>query len=134
MAERISVDRLDESQCWELLASAALGRVGTTLQALPVVLPVVFATDDHNIVFRVAREAGFAAACLQAPMAFEVDHMETASDGWSVLAIGQARPAELTPSIEAVALGLPSWADADHLLVLAPQVLTGRRLRQAMPE
>ena len=43
---------LDRSECLALLASTSLGRIGTSIEAMPVVLPVAFALYDGSIVFR----------------------------------------------------------------------------------
>ena len=43
---------LDRSECEELLAGARIGRVILTEQALPTALPVAYALDHGDIVFR----------------------------------------------------------------------------------
>lgn len=48
---------LDEEECYALLASVSLGRVGVTIDATPAILPVNYALIDHQVVFATGRGA-----------------------------------------------------------------------------
>ncbi|HUZ20548.1 MAG TPA: pyridoxamine 5'-phosphate oxidase family protein [Acidimicrobiales bacterium] len=126
------IESLVREECLRLLGTAAVGRIGVSSAALPVILPVNFVVFDDGIVFRTAAGTKLAAAAAGTVVAFEVD--DYASDGrsgWSVLVQGVARTLD-TPEERAGVDGtaLESWAvgaDADHLVRIDPQVVTGRR-------
>jgi nitroimidazol reductase NimA-like FMN-containing flavoprotein (pyridoxamine 5'-phosphate oxidase superfamily) len=130
--DRNGLDVLDRQECLALLGSVSFGRVGISLRALPVVLPVTFRLIDEQIVFSTAPGSKLRAATDNAVIAFEVDHIDPlAHTGWSVLATGMARsvtdPAELEQLTRA---GVPRWLAGDdaRLVVVGTEVISGRRL------
>jgi hypothetical protein len=50
--DRAYVVPLSQEECLALLSTVSIGRIGTTVDALPVVLPVTFALHNGSIVFR----------------------------------------------------------------------------------
>ena len=64
---------LAEAECLRLLAGERLGRVAITVKALPVILPVRFALDRDEIVFRAPPGGVLAEATRHAVIAFEAD-------------------------------------------------------------
>ena len=83
---------LPREECLRLLASSPVGRVGASIDALPVVLPVNYALLHDNIVFRTAAGTKFHAAAAGAVLAFEADGYEPdGTSGWSVLVQGISR-------------------------------------------
>ena len=82
---------LAPDECLRLLAGERLGRVAITVKALPVILPVRFALDRDEILFRAAFGGVLAEATRQAVVAFEADGSEPGGGSWSVLATGLAR-------------------------------------------
>jgi len=126
------LELLSEADCRSLLASGSIGRVGVTVGALPVILPVNYAYVDGGIVFRTAEGTKLRAAVDRAVIAFEVDHYdEDLRDGWSVLAVGRAVEVDGEGEREAYrALGLAPWADGTrtHYVRMEPEMLTGRRI------
>ncbi len=77
--------------CLRLLASATIGRVGISIGALPVVLPVNFRLVDDRIVFCTGIGTKLDAATANSVVAFEVDDFEPVSHtGWSVVVTGIA--------------------------------------------
>jgi nitroimidazol reductase NimA-like FMN-containing flavoprotein (pyridoxamine 5'-phosphate oxidase superfamily) len=82
---------LAEVECLRLLAGGHLGRVAITVKALPVILPVHFALDHDEIVFRAPPGGVLAEATRHAVIAFEADGSEPGYGYWSVLATGVAR-------------------------------------------
>jgi nitroimidazol reductase NimA-like FMN-containing flavoprotein (pyridoxamine 5'-phosphate oxidase superfamily) len=126
------LDVLDRQECLALLGSMSVGRVGISLQALPVVLPVAFRLISEQIVFSTAPGSKLRAATNHAVIAFEVDHIDPlAHTGWSVLATGMARrvtnPAERD---QLTIAGVPHWLAGDdaQLVVVGTDVISGRRL------
>jgi nitroimidazol reductase NimA-like FMN-containing flavoprotein (pyridoxamine 5'-phosphate oxidase superfamily) len=123
---------LSRSECELLLKTARVGRVIFTDQALPAALPVNFACEGSDIVFRTEAGRRLAAACDGAIVAFEVDNVDTRHHaGWSVLVTGLARVLKSESEIlRADQLGVESWADpADSRYVrIAAGLVSGRRM------
>jgi len=124
---------LSREECAALLATAVVGRVGLSMGALPVVLPVNFAVlDDEDIVFRTAEGTKFHAAAAGAVVAFEADGYEPSGrGGWSVLVQGVAQV--VSDAIELAqlsALAIDPWAvdgSADRFVRIRAERVTGRR-------
>lgn len=123
---------LDTSECFRLLESAAIGRVGVTVSALPEVLPVYYVMVDGDILFRTGAGTKLDAAARKAVVAFEVDGADTTTrSGWSVLVVGTSE--EVTDPDHAVrALGLlpDGWVPGEHqrIVRLTPRRISGRRI------
>lgn len=124
---------LDDAQCWALLRTESVGRVGVSIGALPVILPVNFSAVDGSIVFATAPGTKLAAAVTGAVVAFEVDHADPADhSGWSVLLVGEAHQVDAGPDVLArlVKAGGAPWASGDRAAVVrvSPGFLSGRRI------
>lgn len=124
---------LTAEECEQLLRTAAFGRVGVSIAALPAVVPVNFLVDDGDVVFRTVPGTRFDVATARTVVAFEVDEYDPATGtGWSVLVQGMTREvADKEDKARLRSLGLPSWAaagDADRFVRIAMDVVTGRRL------
>ena len=123
---------LTRAECFELLASAPLGRVAVTDDRGPVVFPVNFVLDRHTVVFRTETGTKLDAASRGSRVCFEVDGADPAAGtGWSVLVRGDITevtdPAELARLRE---LPLPAWMPGprNRYVRILPAVLTGRRI------
>jgi len=124
-------ETLSREECLALLASCSVGRVGLSIDALPVILPVNYVLDGERIVFRTGRGTKLTAAIRNAVVCFEVDRIdEECRAGWSVLVTGTAT--ELVgPEAEAAArLHLTQWSrrPAEHLVATSMDLVTGRRV------
>jgi len=126
------VMELTRAECFELLASAPLGRVAVTDDRGPVVFPVNFVLDRHTVVFRTETGTKLDAASRGSRVCFEVDGADPAAGtGWSVLVRGDITevtdPAELARLRE---LPLPAWMPGprNRYVRILPAVLTGRRI------
>jgi nitroimidazol reductase NimA-like FMN-containing flavoprotein (pyridoxamine 5'-phosphate oxidase superfamily) len=131
--DRNGLEMLDRDECLALLAGVSFGRVGLSMAALPVVLPVNFRLVDDQIVFSTAAGSKLRAATDHAVIAFEADHIDPLDHaGWSVLATGMARavtdPGERDRLVRS---GVPRWLSGDdaQLVVVGTGVISGRRLR-----
>jgi nitroimidazol reductase NimA-like FMN-containing flavoprotein (pyridoxamine 5'-phosphate oxidase superfamily) len=132
----IQFEEIPPDDCLMLLDSAYVGRVGVSVQALPVILPVNYVMHEGDVVFRTSAGTKLAAATAGAVVAFEVDHYDPhGTRGWSVLLQGRAEevvdPAQVA---QARTLPLHSWAldgAADHFVRLRPTMISGRRFRPA---
>jgi nitroimidazol reductase NimA-like FMN-containing flavoprotein (pyridoxamine 5'-phosphate oxidase superfamily) len=135
------VDLLTEAECWDLLASEALGRLVYNSRYGPTALPVVYRIDDGSIVlgtwdpglFDEDLRTGIAEAEYQ--VAVEADQIDVAARaGWIVLIRGAAHhldaEAERAPFVEA---GLEPWIEGvpAHFIRVTPTSIWGNRTRQA---
>jgi uncharacterized protein len=130
---------LNRLECLALLGQARIGRIGLSIGALPVILPVNYCLLSDQILLRTSRGTKLAAATDHAVVAFEVDTFEAdGSAGWSVLVRGIASevtdPRELA---DARATPLISWAVdglADHYVTITTAEISGRSFdRRAHP-
>jgi uncharacterized protein len=130
--DRNGLEILSRDACLRLLASATLGRVGVSIDALPRVLPVNFRFDGRQILIRTGMGTKLDAAAKNAVVAFEVDEIDPlAHTGWSVMVTGMAR--ELTDPGELAAAQTPPlarWAPGDdhRVIAISTELLSGRRI------
>jgi hypothetical protein len=130
--DRNGLQILDRAECLRLLGTATLGRVGITIGALPVVLPITFRLVGEQIIFRTGAGTKLDAATHNNVVAFEVDDFEPFSHaGWSVVVTGVAR--SITDADERVALQaspIPRWAPTgdDRVISIDTTMISGRRV------
>jgi nitroimidazol reductase NimA-like FMN-containing flavoprotein (pyridoxamine 5'-phosphate oxidase superfamily) len=126
----VGAEVLTRAECLRLLSTTELGRVGISVKALPAIVPVRFALDGGEIVFRAAPGTALDAATRGAIVAFEADGVEPGAGAWSVLATGAARHvAEPAERLRASRLPLRAWSSTqpDRVVAVSPQLLSGRR-------
>ena len=134
MTLRPGIYELTPDDCLRLLKTVPVGRVGVTIDALPVVLPVNFVVNDDAIVFRTVPGTKLDAATKGMVVAFEADHYGTSTEpwGWSVLVRGVAQEITDPTELQAVqTLPLESWAldgSADRYIKIVPTMISGRRV------
>lgn len=127
------VSRLSPSDCRLLLGSVPVGRVAFVVNGPPLVLPVNFTLMGNEIVIQTAAMSPLAAlARAQRLVSFEADDIDERSRlGWSVLCHGPARISteQGEQDHHAESLVRP-WFGGDRrtVLVIAPTVITGRRI------
>lgn len=118
----------DQAECYLLLHSRSLGRVGVHVPDQLTVLPVYYAVMDRDIVFRTGLGTKLNAAVVGARVVFEVDN---ASPGWSVLVRGQAQEiSDPDTRVHAQALLGHDWpaGEREHYVRIVAEQVTGRRL------
>ncbi|MBI4901116.1 MAG: pyridoxamine 5'-phosphate oxidase family protein [Actinobacteria bacterium] len=120
---------LDESRCWDLLASQSVGRLATAVQGMPEIFPVNFVVDGETVVFRTAEGSKLMELVINEQVCFEVDGWNE-NRGWSVVVKGLA---EVIPSGEehdrVEALPLRPWVPTvktNFVRVTATEI-SGRR-------
>jgi hypothetical protein len=120
---------LSREQCWQLVASAAYGRIVYTVGALPAVWPVTFSRDGEELLFDVDAGGTLAEASRDSVLAFHADFVR-ASDGqgWSVTMTGRSRHVAGTEMAGASEVHPPRVTVA-----LAPKVIAGYRAQVAFP-
>jgi nitroimidazol reductase NimA-like FMN-containing flavoprotein (pyridoxamine 5'-phosphate oxidase superfamily) len=124
--------QLSAAQCLDLLATCRIGRVGITLGALPVILPVNFVVFDDGVLLRTAAGTKLDAAVRGMVVAFQADSYdpeETA--GWSVLLIGRANeirePTDLDRARAAATTPWPSAEGELHYVHIRGEQISGRQ-------
>jgi uncharacterized protein len=123
------LDVLSSDECRFLLAEGSFGRVGVSVNALPVILPVTYQVHDDTVWFFTEAGTKLHAAVTNAVVAFEVDSLDE-EQGWSVLVIGQSLLCTdgdvvnrlRTAGLKAVAPGVRS-----ELVGIPVQHISGRR-------
>ncbi|MFE2178975.1 pyridoxamine 5'-phosphate oxidase family protein [Kitasatospora sp. NPDC059462] len=123
---------LSEPECWLLVGTHGVGRVGLPGTPAPAVYPVNYAVDGRTIVYHTSPR-GAAAAPDGSPVSFQADHIDDRlTEGWSVLMLGAAQHVD-DPEEEGRLARLPGstpWAGGDRPLWvrITPDEVTGRRL------
>lgn len=84
------VSILSEPECWDLVASRALGRLVTSVDGVPEIFPVNYVVQRRTILFRTAEGTKMVSAVINERVLFEVDDHDVA-EGWSVIVKGVAR-------------------------------------------
>jgi nitroimidazol reductase NimA-like FMN-containing flavoprotein (pyridoxamine 5'-phosphate oxidase superfamily) len=127
---------LTPDECRGLLSQSVIGRIGLTVDNVPLILPVNFALLDGDIVIRTGWGAKLDAAASRQVVCFETDGFNPLyHSGWSVLVTGRAEvirdPDELE---EAHRLPLRPWAPrpGDHYIRIRAEHLSGRRSGPAL--
>jgi uncharacterized protein len=132
--EGTTLQVLDSEECYRLLATQQVGRLGVNAENYPLIFPVNFSLDHGVIVIR-TRPGTKLAAADHANVTFEVDEIDQRSrSGWSVLVRGLAEEVTSQHRTELVertkASGIEPWAPGEHgrWLRLIPHKITGRRI------
>jgi nitroimidazol reductase NimA-like FMN-containing flavoprotein (pyridoxamine 5'-phosphate oxidase superfamily) len=126
---------LDRAECDAALAKQRVGRVALPVLDHPLVLPVVYALMDGEVVFRTAPGEKLIAAALQRSVAFEIDEYDVESrTGWSVNVTGTIEEIIDHDELDrARALDLPCWAGElrDRYVRIRTHSVTGRAIDHA---
>ena len=129
---------LPRSRCLELLGTARVGRLGLSVAALPVILPVNYAMAGERVVFRSVPGTKLDSALASAVVAFEVDaHGQEGAWGWSVLVQGVAHEIIVPAELEvARRLPLRAWAypDAAERWVMVQSTFVSGRCFGRLPD
>jgi hypothetical protein len=138
MSATHSISELEERECWALLRSAPIARLGFTEGALPVVLPVHFTVRDGEVVISSLAGSKVTSAARGDVVVVEADDYDPVTrQGWTVNAIG---PARLITGCDEVAaldeLGFAPWtADQRRCYsVVRVVVLRGRTVVRSAAE
>jgi uncharacterized protein len=127
---------MSTSECSERLRAGQLGRVGISIDALPVILPVFYQATEDSVMFFTEAGTKLAAAAINAIVAFEVDGLDD-DGGWSVMVLGRCEEVATDRDI-ALWREVPWLAQGpgkrDHLVRIPIQHLSGRSFSwAAMP-
>jgi len=127
-SDETEVAILTRSECLEHLSRASIGRVGASINALPVILPVHFTLFEDSVLFRTTTGTKLDAAIIGAVIAFQADSYEpVGGTGWSVLFQGIAT---VVNDSRATSVPIKPWGPTHselHLVRVEATHLTGRR-------
>lgn len=120
---------LSETQCWDHLAEAVLGRLVTSVDGRPSIFPVNFVAQHRTILFRTAEGTKLVSTAINNNVLFEADD-HSVTEGWSVIVNGIARSLSSDEDIaEAEQAQLLPWTatEKSHYVRIRPLSITGRR-------
>ena len=126
---------LEDAECWSLLATEEVGRVGVVLADQPEIFPVNYAVDANRVAFR-TNPGTKLTGCMRGSVVFEVDHLDRENrSAWSVIVRGRAD--QVTPydhpdlQRRVESLSLSTWLPStkQHLVLITPTIVTGRLIR-----
>ncbi|MFZ2241616.1 MAG: pyridoxamine 5'-phosphate oxidase family protein [Gordonia amarae] len=80
---------LSDDECWELLRSQSVGRIGLSVGDDPDIFPLNYVIDGDKVVFRTGEGTKLFELAVNGKVAFEVDDYN-ADGGWSVIVKGTA--------------------------------------------
>ncbi len=124
---------LDRSTCLSLLSSVGLGRVGLSVDALPVIVPVGFHVSGDRIVFALCPSDRAAASVNGVVVVFEADDVDPMTgDGWTVMVQGPARVLADPVAHGGRGHTVPECVGPDEayeLVAMSTDVITGRLSR-----
>jgi uncharacterized protein len=131
--DRAGLEILHLGDCFGLLGSVPLGRIGFMAGGEVVILPVNFLVDGQDVVFRTAAGSKLSALEIGHYVGFEADSYDAASEqGWSVVVNGLAEVVGSDAEAARLdALGLSSWgggAEGRVWVRIRPTTVSGRRL------
>jgi nitroimidazol reductase NimA-like FMN-containing flavoprotein (pyridoxamine 5'-phosphate oxidase superfamily) len=133
-ARSAALTEIPVDECYRLLRTQQVGRLGVNAEHLPLIFPVNYGMDGETIVIRTSPGTKLTAAS-HANVTFEVDEIDQRErSGWSVLVRGLAEEVTDAHGPDLVrrthAAGASPWAPGDHghWLRVIPQHVTGRRV------
>ena len=124
---------LSREECLTRLSSRSVARVSVSIEAMPVIMPVVYVVDDECVWFRAPLDGALAEACDGAVIAFEVDDLTPSSPrqaGWSVHVVGVGSRLEPRERLRGLRLGGTSLSadELDQVIRLRTVRLRGHEL------
>ncbi|NTY59825.1 pyridoxamine 5'-phosphate oxidase family protein [Mycolicibacterium sphagni] len=127
--EQDPITVLGDDESWDLLKSAALGRLVTNVGGQLEIFPVNFVTQDRTLLFRTAEGTKLFGTVMNDKVLFEVDDHNVVG-GWSVIVRGTARVLTAADEVhEADRAQLLPWIPTEKLrfVRITPNEVSGRR-------
>jgi uncharacterized protein len=128
----VSVRVLDRAECLELLATAQIGQLLFTYQAMPDVLPVNVVVAEDVLLIPFADGSTIERAARNTVVAFHVDKIDEATHlGWSVTVVGRSFELREGDALAGRQVDKPrSWMPGRHdrTLAVALERVTGRSI------
>ncbi len=136
--DRAGLEILHLGDCFGLLESVPVGRIGFLAGGEVVILPVNFLVDGQDVLFRTGAGSKLSAVEVGHYVGFEADSYDAATGtGWSVVVNGLAEIVDdEEEGARLDALGLSPWGGeaASRVWVrIRPSSVTGRRIAATSP-
>jgi hypothetical protein len=132
---RTWLEHLGPEECWRLLGSLPVGRIGVLVDSAPEIYPVNHVVDSGTIVFRSDPGSKLAGLAKAPAVCFQVDGIDLHQRvGWSVLVKGRAEQVRQLHDADERRrideLPLDYWAPGPkwHRIRVVPADVTGRRI------
>jgi nitroimidazol reductase NimA-like FMN-containing flavoprotein (pyridoxamine 5'-phosphate oxidase superfamily) len=126
--------QMSRAEAYSKLRAHPVGRLAFVVDGWPVVIPVNYAVDGDDVVFRTDRGTKLS-ACRSAQVTIQVDEIDRVyQSGWSVLVFGIADEIVAEHEIERLSsLPLRPWAKGGkaHWVRISTIEVTGRVLPRA---
>lgn len=121
-------------ECFERLTSTTMGRLAWSAGSLLHILPISYAIQAGNVVFRTSPYGDLAHLKHPANVAFEIDQVDEATGtGWSVVIQGRAQAVSLPQELVSLWAreDIVPWASGTRNLFISvtPHTMTGRTVR-----
>jgi nitroimidazol reductase NimA-like FMN-containing flavoprotein (pyridoxamine 5'-phosphate oxidase superfamily) len=133
--QRPELQELSADDCYRLLATQQIGRLGVNAEHYPLIFPVNYVLDRSGVIVIRTGAGTKLVAADHANVTFEVDEIDQRTrSGWSVLVRGLAEEVTSEHKLELIertqASGVEPWAPGDrgHWLRLIPHAISGRRI------
>src|SRR5215469_5034326 len=118
-----SEEMISQERCWELLATASVGRLALSVQALPLILPVQYYLDGRKLAVCLGHRE-LPERSLNAVVAFAADAIDPISrSGWSIQVQGRSSVPRL-PRAD-TGCGRPA---AGQIVQIEPETISGYRI------
>jgi nitroimidazol reductase NimA-like FMN-containing flavoprotein (pyridoxamine 5'-phosphate oxidase superfamily) len=133
--ERPPMREMRSAECWERIAQAPYGRIGTIAAGEMDIFPVNHVVDRHSIVFRTAPGTKLLALTIHRQVLFEVDGIDD-DEAFSVVVKGDADEFEREGEVEeAERLGVSPWAPGERKrwVRVTPRDIQGRAFKLPRP-
>jgi len=130
---RTGIEVIPREECLALLADDVIGRLAIVSGGAPHVVPVNYAVDGEDIVFRTDHGLKLDEGP-RSPACFEIDGFaRDRRAGWSVVVHGRLEEVTAYDSERhdrLARLGVDPWAEGErqHWMRLVPSAITGRRI------
>lgn len=130
--DHAGLEVLSLHDCFRLLRSVPLGRVGFFIDGEVVILPVNYLVDGQDVIFRTGDGSKLSSLPSGHLVGFEADDYSAARrSGWSVVINGFAEVVESDAEVERLeALGLDTWGTVGlerSWMRIRPESITGRQ-------
>lgn len=115
---------IPEHECWELLATASVGRLALSVRALPVILPVQYYLDGRRLAVCLGHHQIPERSLNEVIIAFAADAIDPVTrSGWSVQVQGRSvMPRRLDLDTAC------SQPTAGQVVLIEPGVIQGHRV------
>lgn len=125
-----------EQECYELLRTTTVGRVGFVTDGRVEIFPVNYDVSKPDVFVRTSSDGILRRLADDRPqVAFEIDyHDDLAGTGWSVLMHGQLSPVS-DEDASAMPGRISAWAGSERVVPLRFRIesISGRRVRRDRP-